>query len=306
MKINDLNFQQKLNSRKEYNNKNNILNYIFYSVRNIYIFVFERNIECYFKNKGYNCQVKLDGNSRYETVEMVFQNKSKKLERVTFLKRKSVGYTDFGRDVADIFLINESICSSQYYGHKKSDFDIGVDNLLSSKEFELYFKNKVFSDLNYPFGEYFEFDEKMKILKSETSREEFCKKLIVKANDVLPLYYKGLVEHKLQNKKYSIKDFTVFSESFVFIFESNKKDIFELTINFKKELDLIKNIEVPIYIANKIDINLISRGENNKKSIKAINEEILSVYDNKEISDFLIESINIINFPYTYESKLSS
>lgn len=87
--------------------------------------------------------------------------------------------------------------------------------------------------------------------------------------------------------------------------ETNKKDLFEINIYFEKDKENINNIEIDLYMAKNVDIVFVSRGENNKKSIKAITKEINDTFLNENIVSIIMDSLNNINFPYTYTSKLS-
>lgn len=88
--------------------------------------------------------------------------------------------------------------------------------------------------------------------------------------------------------------------------KTNKDDIFEIKLSFKREKEILNGIENDVFIAGNVEVVLISRGEENKKSIKAISKEINDFYLDESMIAVLKDSLNIINLPYTYESKLST
>lgn len=303
---NKLSIKEKNIQRIEMLNKDDALNYIFYSVRNIFAFLFEREIEDFFKNKGFSVDVLLKADSRYQSVNFIFHDKKKTVERSTFLKKESIGNIPFSEDVSSIFYKVESLAFGEYYRYQKPHFDIQVDDLLNSDEFKSFFENLVLLYLIYPFNDSRKYEDKIIFLREKRTRKEFVIDLISRVNTVLPFYYKNMVKKEIYNKKYDINDFFVNDNSFIFSMKTNKDDIFEIKLSFKREKEILNGIENDVFIAGNVEVVLISRGEENKKSIKAISKEINDFYLDESMIAVLKDSLNIINLPYTYESKLST
>ena len=114
-----------------------------------------------------------------------------------------------------------------------------------------------------------------------------------------------MIEKEVSNKKYNMEDFIIDDNNFLLSMRTNKDDVFQINISFNKEKDTVNTIETNVFIPKNVDIVFISRGESNKKSIKAITKEINDFYLNENIVSILMDSLNNINFPYTYTSKLS-
>lgn len=303
---NSLNAEEKSRKRIEILKTESALNYVFYSVRNIFAFLFEREIEEFFKKKGFVVDVLLKADSRYETVNFIFYDKKNKVERHTFLKRDNIGNTAFNEDISCIFYKTDNTKFGAYYRYQKPHFDIQVDDVLNSDEFETFFKNLVLSHLNYPFGDLINYEDKVKYVKDKRLKKDFVIELILKVNPVLPLYYKNMVKNEISNKKYSIEDFFVNDNSFLFRMKTNKQDVFEINVSFERKKETINEIEIDVFIAENVDVVFVSRGEQNKKSINAISKEINDFYLDENIIAVIKYSLNIINLPYTYESKLST
>lgn len=302
---NDITIKEKNIKRKEILKKDNALNYVFYSIRNIFVFLFEREIESFFNQKGFTVDVVLKADSRYQSVTFLFHDKKKTVERKTLLEKESAWYVPLHDDVSCIFYKTGHLGFGDYYRHQKPHFDIQVDEILNSHEFEEFFKNIVLSYLNYPFNDSMNYEDKVECLKGKKVRAELIVNLIKIVNPVLPLYYKEMVKKEISNKKYSIEDFIINDDSFLLSMKTNKDDIFQINISFNKEKDTVNTIETNVFIPKNVDIVFISRGESNKKSIKAITKEINDFYLNENIVSILMDSLNNINFPYTYTSKLS-
>lgn len=69
---NDITIKEKNIKRKEILKKDNALNYVFYSIRNIFVFLFEREIETFLEKKGFVVDVFLKADSRYQSVNFIF------------------------------------------------------------------------------------------------------------------------------------------------------------------------------------------------------------------------------------------
>lgn len=302
---NDITLKEKNIKRKEVLEKDNALNYVFYSIRNIFVFLFEREIESFFKQKGFTVDVILKADSRYQSVTFLFHDKKKTVERRTLLEKESAWYVPLNEDVSCVFYKAENLGFGDYYRHQKPHFDIQMDEVLNSDEFKTFFKNIVSSYLNYPFNDSMNYEDKIECLKGKKVRAELIVNLIKIVNPVLPLYYKEMVKKEISNKKYSIEDFIINDDSFLLSMKTNKDDIFQINISFNKEKDTVNTIETDVFIPKNIDIAFVSRGEGNKKSIKAITKEINDFYLNENIVAVLMNCLNNINFPYTYTSKLS-
>ena len=302
---NDITIKEKNIKRKEILKKDNALNYVFYSIRNIFVFLFEKEIESFFNQKGFTVDVVLKADSRYQSVTFLFHDKKKTVERKTLLEKESAWYVPVHDDVSCIFYKTGHLGFGDYYRHQKPHFDIQVDEILNSHEFEEFFKNIVLSYLNYPFNDLMKYEDKIEHLKQKKSKSEFIIELIKIVNPMLPLYYKYIIEKEITTKKYSVEGFSVNNNKFSLHMETNKKDLFEINIYFEKDKENINNIEIDLYMAKNVDIVFVSRGENNKKSIKAITKEINDTFLNENIVSIIMDSFNNINFPYTYTSKLS-
>lgn len=302
---NDITIKEKNIKRKEILKKDNALNYVFYSIRNIFVFLFEREIETFLEKKGFVVDVFLKADSRYQSVNFIFHDKKKTVERKTLLEKESAWYVPLHDDISCIFYKTGHLGFGDCYRHQKPHFDIQMDELLNSDEFKTFFKDIVSSYLNYPFNDSMKYEDKIEGLKKKKVRAELIVDLIKIVNPVLPLYYKSMIEKEVSNKKYNMEDFIINDNNFLLSMRTSKDDVFQINISFNKEKDTVNAIETNVFIPKNVDIVFISRGEGNKKSIKAITKEINDFYLNENIVSILMDSLNNINFPYTYTSKLS-
>jgi len=292
--------------RKEYNKKDSLINYIFFSVRDVFTHVFERDLERYFLAKGFKTSVSLSGNCRYEIIKILFHNKSKIVERSFFLKRHTVGHSKFKDEISSMCLTLEDMRSGQYYSRKKPEFDINVDALLNSEEFGVYTKEKINISLNYPFGQHSAIDEKMKMVKAEENRESFCQAMVNQVSPILPNYYRDLVEPELKAGKSSVMTFETSQGEFKLTMRSPKEDLFTLSVGFDKGSVKVKDIDFDLYVAKDVVFEFLRKGESNKKSAKKVEAELAEYYFSEDIKKMLLSTLNYINFPYTHESRLSS
>ncbi|MDI6976195.1 hypothetical protein [Serratia sp. Se-RSBMAAmG] len=304
--FNKISAKKKEEMLKEYKKKDSLINYIFFSVRDIFTYVFERDLERYFLEKGFKSSVSLSGNCRYEIIKILFHNKEKIVERSFFLKRHTIGYSKFKDEISSMCLTLEDTHSDQYYSRKKPEFDINVDALLNSEEFASYAKEKINISLNYPFGQYAPIDEKMEMIKGEKNRESFCQAMVNQVNNTLPVYYRDMVEPELKAGKSSVVMFEESPGQFKLIMQSPKEDVFALTVIFSKEYVKVKDIDFNLYIAKDVVFEFLQKGEKNKKSVKKTESELAEYYFSEETKKMLLNALNYINFPYTYQSRLSS
>lgn len=305
MRLNAVSYEEKILLREKYNNMDNLLSRIFYASRNIFVFVFERELEKIFQVSGIKCDVLVKGDSRHEIINMTFHNKNKKIERNLFLRRKSVGYTDFGKEVADVFLILEQVSGGEYYPHRKPDFDTMVDNILNDKYFGDSLKDLVLQYFNYPFGESDSFEEKLSKLKSEKDRMEFSTKIVTSVENVLSSYYKGVVKKSIDNKKYTLSLLQEHPDGFLLFLKNNKEDLYTINVNFRKVDITINGIKFKNFENVSISKKLFKRGDSNKKSVNAISKEFEDFLNENNVLNNLVEAVNHLNYPYTYDSKLS-
>lgn len=298
--------KKKEDLRKEYSKKDSLINYIFFSVRDVFTHIFERDLERFFLEKGFKSSVSLSGNCRYEIIKILFHNKAKIVERSFFLKRHTIGYSKFKDEISSMCLTLEDVQLGQYYSRKKPEFDINVDALLNSEEFAAYAKEKINISLNYPFGQYAPIDEKMEMLKGEESRESFCQAMVNQVSQTLPAYYRDLVESELKAGKSNIVMFEASSGQFKLTMKSPKEDLFTLSVSFDKETVKVKGIGFDLYVAKDVEFEFLQKGEKNKKSVKKTESELAEYYFSEETKKILLSALNYINFPYTYQSRLSS
>lgn len=292
--------------RKEYNREDSLINYIFFSVRDVFTHIFERDLERYFLEKGFKSTVNVSGNCRYEIIKILFHNKSKIMERSFFLKRHTIGHSKFKDEISSMCLTLEDIRSGQYYSRKKPEFDINVDALLNSEEFAAYVKEKINISLNYPFGQYAPIDEKMEMVKGVENRESFCQAMVNQVSQTLPDYYRDLVESELKAGKSNMVMFEESPGQFKLIMRSPKEDVFTLSVSFDKESVKVKGIDFDLYVAKDVVFEFLQKGEKNKKSVKKTESELAEYYFSEEVQKMLLSTLNYINFPYTHESRLSS
>lgn len=304
--FNKLNAKKKEEMREEYNKKDSLINYIFFSVRDVFTYVFERDLGRYFLEKGFKSNVNVSGNCRYEMIKILFHNKSKIVERLFFLERHTIGYSKFNDEISSMYLSLDDMRSGQYYSRRKPEFDINVDALLSSEEFASYAKEKINISLNYPFGQYAPIDEKMDMIKGEKNREGFCQAMVNQVNQILPFYYRDLVEPELKAGKSSVVMFEESPGQFKLTMQSPKEDVFTLTVSFDKESVKVKDVDFDLYDAQNVVFEFLQKGEKNKKSVKKTESELAEYYFSEETKKMLLNAMNYINFPYTYPSRLSS
>ena len=292
--------------RKEYNKKDSLINYIFFGVRDVFTYVFEREFERYFLEKGFKSSVILSGNCRYEIIKILFHNKSKIVERSFFLNRYTIGYCKFKDEISSMYLALEDMYSAQYYSRRKPEFDINVDALLNSEEFGAYVKGKINISLNYPFGQYAPIDEKMEMIKKEENRENFCQAMVNQVSQILPVYYRNMVEPELKIGKANVVMFDVSPGEFKLTMRSPKGDVFTLSVSFDKGSVKVKNIDFDLYVAKDVVFEFLHKDESNKKSLKKTESELAEYYAGEDVRNALLNALNYINFPYTYQSRLSS
>lgn len=298
--------KKKEEMRKEYSKKDSLINYIFFSVRDVFTHIFERDLERFFLEKGFKSSVSLSGNCRYEIIKILFHNKAKIVERSFFLKRHTIGYSKFKDEISSMCLTLEDVQSGQYYSRKKPEFDINVDALLNSEEFAAYAKEKINISLNYPFGQYAPIDEKMEMVKREENQEGFCQAMVNQVSQTLPIYYRDLVEPELKAGKSNVVIFEESPGQFKLIMRSPKEDVFSLSVSFDKESVKVKGIGFDLYVAKDVEFEFLQKGEKNKKSVKKTESELAEYYFSEETKKTLLSALNYINFPYTYQSRLSS
>lgn len=304
--FNKISAKKKEEMRKEYNKKDSLINYIFFSVRDVFTHIFERDLERYFLEKGFKSSVSLSGNCRYEIIKILFHNKAKIVERSFFLERHTIGYSRFKDEISSMCLTLEDMRSGQHYSRKKPEFDINVDALLNSEEFAAYAKEKINISLNYPFGQYAPIDEKMEMVKGEENRESFCQDMVNQVNQILPVYYRDMVEPELKIGKANVVMFDVSPGEFKLTMKTTKEDIFTLSVSFDKGLVKVKGIDFDLYVAKDVVFEFLQKGEKNKKSVKKTESELAEYYFSEEAKKMLLNALNYINFPYTYPSRLSS